>query len=361
MIWLLACTPEPEYFDPPVESRPSDSPSDSPDDTGGIPFEDVEPGPDCSDNPWPIETPWNVLAHRLTHGRAEEADVAELEALWAYMQDNNHLGPAGERLRGPFVDLAPPETHAQLEGISVPEAVAGPDGDLWLVYVDGDVEGAVEMAREGRPMPLGVLGFVGLGVARSSDGLSWDRQELTVDWAGSQPLAAVVDPDVQRLADGSYRLYALAFHASQMCADADDPYSYPSPHEAVTFVSTDLLRWDYEGVVWSTGIGTDPGTWCAGQTCWLHMETSGVSTDGGASFVETSLGLPHEDPQLVDVRPTEQGFEMLYKRVTEQDLWRASSPDGQTFEAVEALSIEGDSPTAVNWRGQAWVYTKERF
>lgn len=360
VIWLFACTaPVEDTGMAPVEETGGDTSIDT-GETGdtGVPVVDVEPGPDCSRVSWPIETPWNVLAAHLVAGAATPDHLEELDELLTTLEEDGSLGPAGERLRGPWIDLAESETEALLEQVSVPEVVVGPDDDLWLVFVDGDLETLRWKANAGLPIRSGIIGFAGLGVAHSDNGYDWTREEMVLE--GDDLPVVLVDPDVQQLSDGSYRLYALGFRADAVCGDTVDPFQYPAPHEVWTFTSDDLVTWQQEDIVWDHEKGTDPATWCAGETCWIHMRHSGVSSDGGATFESTTLSLPDDEVHTPDVRPTSSGFEMLYNTQGAQSMHRATSDDGESFVEVQQLDLPGDAPTAVTWQGQTWMYTKSR-
>jgi len=359
VILLLACTAPDAPDDTGEPAIEETGESEETGETGetGDPIVDVDPGPDCSDMDWPVDTPWNVLAAHLVAGAATEEHLDDLDTLLDSMVEANALGPWGEQLRGPFIDLAQAD-EATLDSISVPEVIVGPDEDLWMVFVDGDMDRLQALAEAGEPVPSGIIGFAGLGVAHSEDGYTWTREELVLE--GDDLPLVLVDPDVQRLSDGSYRLYALGFRADAVCSDTVDPFAYPAPHEVWTFTSEDLITWTLEGQVWEHNKGTDPATWCEGETCWIHMRHTGISTDEGATFNATSIQLPAQEVHTPDVRATGEGFEMLYNTAGAASMHRATSPDGETFTAVEDLTLPGDSPTAVTWQGQAWVYTKAR-
>ncbi|HNH48460.1 MAG TPA: hypothetical protein PKY30_15575, partial [Myxococcota bacterium] len=61
----------------------------------------LEAGPDCTDQTWPISTPFNILGQHLLRGEATAEERAELDQLIAdYMPGN--LGPWRHWVWGPM-------------------------------------------------------------------------------------------------------------------------------------------------------------------------------------------------------------------------------------------------------------------
>lgn len=347
--WLFACTSSSSESVPlpPEKDSGADSPTDS--------DPPVQPGPDCTDQIWPISTPFNVLGQHLLLGQASSTEIAELDQLIVeYMPGN--LGPWRHWVWGPMkspdgVHFSGEETTV-LQKASVPELVYTPDGNLWLFYVDGDLERLRSKAAAGEAVGPGLRGFGGLAAAVSRDGRIFEEVEL--QFRGELPLY-MVDPDIVTMPDGSYQLYYLGVPVDRVCSDTPDPFATPAPHALYMATSEDLVHWEQQGVVWSVdGPGTDPAVWCTEEpACYLYMGSPGRSTDGGRSFVPFGMELGYT-PMLPDA-VVRGGKTMLYHR--DPNILRvASSTDQRHWQDEGELGLSALGPTAATVRDETWMY-----
>jgi hypothetical protein len=344
MLFLLsACNPGAD-----VVSFSEDSAEDTAD--GGA-ADDVAPGPSCGGT-W-TGTPLNVLGDAVVHGRATDAQLTELdrlidEALPAIP------GPWTHRVAGPLRSADghsfPAEAATVLDAASVADAVTGPDGRIWMFFVDADLEAMRAAARAGAPIGPGWRGMGGLGAAVSEDGASFTRVELNI--AGALPLY-VVDPDVVAMPDGTYHLYFLGIRAADACADSPDPLQVPGPHDVYRATSRDLTTWTLEGSVWTNEVGgVDPAVWCHdATTCHLLMGALAVSHDGGRHFAtEPDAWPPTRTPDVVRL-----GDRWLLYRNSDDGVQMSDSEDGVRF-VEQGVVMPSDAPTVVARDGEVWAW-----
>ncbi len=327
---------------------------------GGVPAE----GPDCSPSDWPYDTPFNLMAWHAFHGTADDVVLDDLADFAADVVGTP--GPWSHKVVGPWtssdgVTWTEAPTLAEIDLASVPAATIGPDGDVWIFFVDGDVDALVDSATAGIALEgLGVAGLGGLRAARSSDGVRFEL--VDVEATGDGPLF-VVDPTIAELPDGTYRMFFYGIQADEMCADTPDPFQVPPPHRTYAASSTDLVHWEHEGPVFTVDYsGTDPAIWCTEDhdTCWLLMGLGGVSTDGGLSFSEVAMSLPTPPPQVPTAFRTDDGWRMLYRDPGPAQTHAASSSDGVTWTDEGISDPDIDAPTVAGFVGDWVVYGVEQ-
>ena len=364
-LWVLAgaCQADTPQDGPPPEDSASPADRDTGRDTGDATTPDpldVAPGPDCRPEEWPLETPWNVLAAHVVAGQASAAMVEDVRTLVAFLQGGGERGPWEDEVQGPLVsadgvDFGDRPPDGVIAAASVPAVTVGPEGDLWLFYVDADLNRLLEAAETGTPLRSGIVGVGGLGAARSTDGSTFSPVEISFE--GDVPLY-IVDPDITALPDGTWRMTYFGVPADRACADHLDPAQSALPHQAYTAVSSDLVTWTQEDVAWTApGRGSDPTVWCADASrCWLYMGGGAVSTDGGQTYTAVDMQLPAAQVTTPDVFAVPGGWRMLYVDGTQ--LSAAVSSDGLTWTPDGGLPFPGADPTVVEHDGDLWLYVK---
>lgn len=323
-------------------------------------------GPVCTDVPWPVATPFNVLGAHIVAGTATDAMLADLDTL-VRGRVPQEGGPWTSEVVGPVWSadgrqFGPASRTAVVTAASVEDAIVGPDGNDWLFFVDGDVSAMVAAAKAHRPLRAGWGGFGGLGAVASVGGGPAERVDLT--FSGSDVPIYMVDPDVHALTDGRYRMYYLGFQASEVCADSIDPTPIPGLHAVYSAVSRDLRAWEQEGVVFRSATGgTDPVVWCVDErVCYLYMGDGGRSTDGGRTFEPFRLTMPDDAMLMPDVVRTSGGFRMYY-RGREERIFSQHSTDGVTWVPEGDRGVIGGSPSVVaaaDGGVRLWFHRKRR-
>lgn len=332
-------------------------------DSGDAAVVDVAPGPVCRDHDWPVDTAWNVLAAHVVAGQADPAQVDDLRVVLDWVKAGGEPGPWTDAVHGPLLstnglDFAGGPPPPVVQQASVPAVTRGPEGDLWLFFVDTNLDGLLAAAEAGRPLTAGLVGVGGLRAARSADGTTFAPVDLT--FAGDVPLY-VVDPDVRQLPDGRYRMTYFGVPADQACADTLDPAASALPHQAYTAVSTDLVTWTQEGVAFTAeNRGSDPTVWCDNDVdCSIFLGGGGASTDGGRTFSAVGMTRPSESLTSPDVfAAPEGGWRMVYLEGTE--LVSAYAADGRDWLREGTLGVSGADPTVVEVDGTLWMYIKVR-
>lgn len=346
MRWPLSCTnPEPT----PKESGCNQEDPGPFLEAGPAPV--VEAGPICQGET-PVATPLNVLGAHVVAGTADADMLEDLDAWIAYFQ--TIPGPWNKPLTGPYRSenglTFRTEGKTVLGCGSVPDVVEGPDGRLWMVYVDTDLQRMRERARAHRPLRSGWAGVGGLGMAVSEDGREFHPVAMEIQ--GEVPLY-VVDPDLVAREDGSYDLYFFGVPADRACADVPDPVSSAGPHTVYRATSRDLQQWSLIGPVWSPQGGSDPGVWCEGETCYLWMNEGARSTDGGQSFSAFDFG-PSFLGNLVNAATIPEGFQGY--AFGERGLMAMRSSNGARWTILGPTNLDLQSVAAIYRDGEIWLY-----
>jgi hypothetical protein len=312
------------------------------------------PGPSCGAQVQ-LSMPLNVLGAAIQGGQAGEAELSALDQLIDEEIPGVEGGPWGKPITGPY--RSEDGIHFSQDApwrigcASVGDIVEDPAGDLWMYYVDTDLELLRRRARAGVPLRSGWAGVGGLGLARSEDGgESFTRMPLVVE--GDMPLVAV-DPDVVCRGPGDYELYFLGFPAEEVCADALAPSDFPGPHRVYRARSTDLQNWVMEGEVYRSDRGTDPTVWCGDQACWMAFDGFAVAPRNASTFSAMPVmeGFPGNTPDVHRVG----GDFRVYGR-TEAGMVTATSLDGVNWGSPTVSDLPLLSPTALVWEGEvrAW-------
>jgi len=175
---------------------------------------------------------------------------------------------------------------------AVPEAVRGPDGRIYLYFLEGDLDHARERVRTRSPWfrEHGLSGFGALDAWVSDDGLHFEPLE------GFRVLSIVrgmvADPDVVRLPDGTWRMYYVGLPVGLL--DPTGRLDRVTPRQAFYADSRDLVTWQQVGVA-ADGPGADPTVACFDPARCLMVSTGldyATSTDGGATFAFRKAGDP---------------------------------------------------------------------
>ncbi len=211
---------------------------------------------------------------------------------------------------------------------AVPEVVVGDDGRYYLFYGEGDVELGREVASSGSDWfsTHGLIGFGALNLAVSDDGLLFEPVE---DFAVEDIVRGmVVDPDIVRLTDGSYRMVYIGVPVPEMIEP--EAWVEDAHHAVFSATSTDLIHWRQQGEV-VDGPSADPSVICFDETRCI-MASTGIdwssSDDGGQTYTfsdsEDPFGFAPEFFVLPDGR-----LRMFYNsRVSGGALMSMLSPDG---------------------------------
>lgn len=149
-----------------------------------------------------------------------------------------------------------------IDHASVPEAVIGSDGTVWVYYVNG------------------IPGKHGIYVASEQpDGSFAERSCVFIDGALQ---GGAVDPDVVKLDDGSYRLYyyhgvdpnVVGFNKTGIEPMLQGVGGQPSMHEFYAAASSDGIHFSVLGKVFEHETATDPtvvrtadGNWLLAMAC----------------------------------------------------------------------------------------------
>ena len=170
---------------------------------------------------------------------------------------------------------------------SVPEGVTGPDGNLWVYFVNG------------------IRGRHGIFAARRR----WDERWETIGCVRLDGKfdGNAVDPDIVRLPDGRYRLY---YYRGRFI-DPGPPPPPQEPHPIYSAVSVDGLNFSVEGIVFSEPGVTDPSVVQLPGGTWLMALAApqGVifaSSPDGLSFQATGVELPPNGIPELAVLPNGQ-------------------------------------------------------
>lgn len=280
------------------------------------------------------------LVAMLEHVIDGVASDCELEGFSAFVEERKaDNGPWKQDIRMAFSEDA--HTFTEMDGVvietaAVPEIVATEDGSYWLYYVDGNYDRALEIAAQGSTWMVehGVPGLGALALAKSIDGGA-TFQPVEGFMVQGLVRGMVVDPDVVRQPDGSWRMYYVGMTPEEYLTTAT--WTYPESHEIYWADSPDLVHWTQRGSA-VRGPYADPSVLCSeGDQC--VMASFGLewsrSTDGGVTFThDGTWGVDGFAPEFM--RFEDGSARMFYNSsavgapvhsfiLTEDDIWE---PDG---------------------------------
>ncbi len=217
---------------------------------------------------------------------------------------------------------------------SVPDLVIGPDGRLWVYFVNGEP------------------GHHGIFVARQTDDGTWETLGcVTLDGVFD---GNAVDPNVTRLPDGRYRLvYFRGNFVSQTLPPGAD-------HPIYSAISEDGLHFTVEGQIFAYPGATDPSLVQLPDGSWLLAVTAGGQTviahsPDGVTFTPFDQPVPEMGIPELFVFP--DGRVGLY-------LARLflSADGGRTWQVVADVRVPGDgadpSLVALPTGGYAFAYKR---
>ncbi len=302
---------------------------------------------------WPIATPFHELAGRILARTTTPGDRADLRTVVHSLLAGGR-GPWRDRVRvAPSADGLDFEElpGTVVEKASVPEAVVDEGGNVWLFYVDADLEALTLAVEEGRPFPTGLVGFGGLAAARSTDGLRFERVELEIEGVVA---GEVVDPEILVRPDGTYQLYYLGVPAGRLAPDTPDPARAEGAHDFYLATSRDLVHWEEEGVAWTGPAGgADPTVFGRPEgPHYILGGGTGISEDGGHTFRPlegVEIGRGWGQPEVVSV---EGGFRAFYS--TLEGIRSAFSKDGRSWREEGVRLRGGADPTVVRMPDGSW-------
>ena len=291
LLLALAC------HDPAAKPADSASPPDSAPADDSAPPSDSAP-PDDSDTGAPCDPDALDKIMALEHildGLSTDCEIAWYISTLDALETERHEGPWFEELwvmdsaDGQSFDVA---GSTWIQTGAVPDAVYGPDGRIYLYYLEGDLEHGREVARTRSTWfrDHGLAGFGALNALVSDDGLRFEP----LDGFGVEGLVRgmVADPDVITLPDGRLRMYYVGLPTVLM--DETGTLGESTPRQAFYAESDDGVTWRQVGVA-ADGPGADPTVICFDDTTCQMVSTGldfGTSTDGGASFAFTDADDP---------------------------------------------------------------------
>lgn len=268
----------------------------------------------CGEAPCPAAQPSDVATalEAAREGRASTCHLATLTA-WAENRRTTH-GPwhqdvgvarsidglAWTAVRGADGLAAP-----VIQTAAVPEALEGPDGRVWVFFVDGNLDTLLAGAADPTAQldQTGLPGVGALGAAVSSDGLAFERVPVRVE---GLRVGMFADPEVLPVPGGGWRMYYLAMSVQEYATDAR--WGEGEKHEIHSAVSTDLVNWRSEGMV-LRGPFADPAVACfAGGGCTMFSFGLDASySRDGRRFVYAGpwQGVKGFAPDAVSASPTE--------------------------------------------------------
>lgn len=302
-----------------------------------------------------------LLTLAFEHAIDGVASDCEIERIEAYVESRaGEVGPWIQDVR--VATSADGFTFTPVEGViaetaAVPEVVVDDAGNYHLFYVDGALDSVVPLARAGSTW-MATHGIPGIGALRkrvSADGLTWvedDGFEVTGVTRGM-----VVDPDVVRQPDGTWRMYYVGMTLPELLETMD--WSYPEAHTVYWATSDDLVHWVQQGPA-VTGPFADPSVLCReGDVC--VMASFGLewsrSTDGGVTFTHDGhWGVDGFAPEIV--RMEDGSNRIFYNSMSVgAPLHSLHAADGTTFVAEEGERMPGtygEAPTLARARPTGW-------
>lgn len=281
-----------------------------------------------------------------------EVPKAEPSAPW-----NEHINVATSTDFATFTDSG---VHV-VDHAGVPEIVQD-GGKIWLYYVDGDVDAFLGYAEDD-PEYLQTHGWVGLGafaLMSSTDGTTFEPEP---DFAIEGLVQGeVVDPDITRLPDGTWRMVYVGFDVET--AVTPGLWDDDMPHDVYVATSTDLVHWTQEPDPLLSGPYADPTVTCdeAGICTMVSFGLDySISEDGGWTWDFQNANLPFGfGPEFVE---TGDGLRMAYNsREYGAKLHVAAMTDGVwTDETTDLLpDTYGEAPSFARTDDGSWLmYTHD--
>lgn len=221
-----------------------------------------------------------------------------------------------------------------IDSASVPDGVVGPDGKLWVYYVNGT------------PGAHGIFASV-----QQDDG-TWsvvDCIQLDGVFNGN-----AVDPDIIRLADGRYRLFYFEGHF----VDKPPPGTSPETlHPIYSAISEDGLHFEVEGLVFEYPAITDPTVVQLPDQSWLmaaayiDQVVIASSPDGQQYTMLTII----DDRSIPELSLDEEGAVLMWG----QKQWR-SLDNGHTWQTTSVPSLNPD-PSLVHLEDDLLVFFYKDF
>jgi len=307
--------------------------------------------------------PPHVALERVLLGTAGEHEHAAIRAFVNQRRDEEH-GPWGQDISlarstdGLAWTTVP--GGPVLTGAAVAELVRGDDGRLYLFHVDGDLEKLQDWAVDA-PERFETRGFPGLGAlalaVSDDDGRTF---EPVADFAVRGLVRGmVVDPDVVRLPDGTWRLYYVGVPIQEYGPDTWRP---GTPHQVWYAESSDLVRWQQVGPA-VLGPYADPAVACFQERCTMvsfGLDRS-MSDDGGKTFAYGgTLNEPGFAPDIV-YQPDGRWRMWWNSAAVGAPLRTGTSPDLQRWTSEPAsLDRYGEAPSVVA-DGDGWLMAYHHF
>ncbi len=320
-------------------------------------------------DPPPCPAAEQELPRALDAARLGRASACELAALTTWVQNrktthgpwNQDIGVARSADGLDWTAARGNDGLARpvLETAAVPEAVEGPDGRVWLFFVDGNLDqllvGAADPGQdfERRGLP----GVGALGAAVSTDGITFDRVPAHIE---GLRVGMFADPEVVPVPGGGWRMYFLAMSVGEYTTDAR--WTEGERHEIHSAVSTDLVNWRSEGMV-LRGPFADPAVACfAGGGCTMFsfgLDTS-YSADG-VRFVYAGpwQGVKGFAPDARSASPTEATVSYNDAAMGAPLRARRTIDGGHTWSELPGVSLDiyGEAVSTLRRRdGTWWMY-----
>lgn len=226
-----------------------------------------------------------------------------------------------------------------LEHASVPDAVVRPDGSIWVYYVNGE---------PGQHGPF---------IAQlEDDGVFHPMECVRVDgiFEGN-----VVDPNIQRLADGRYRLdyYLGWFTGTPPPPGAEHPFYVAFSDDGIHFqVASKTLGFDT--------IATDPSVVPLPEGGWLmtyaHDGAVGLATsEDGLTFTRTATTFEKGIPELAVFT---DGTVRLYASSMEGGMWvYTRSDDGLSWSEPVQTGVMGADPSVIALPEGGYIMYRKTF
>ncbi|MFQ5611246.1 MAG: sialidase family protein, partial [Anaerolineae bacterium] len=241
-----------------------------------------------------------------------------------------------------FLTSSPDAFHFEGQGqlvvdhASVPDGVVGPDGKLWVYFVNG------------RP------GQHGIFAARETDSGQWEIIDcIRLD---GQFVGNAVDPDVTRLPDGRYR---LVYFLGKFVGGA--PLLPGQPHPIYSAISADGLNFTVEQELIAVEGVTDPSLVQLPDGRWLlalaqQRQILLAASDNGYHFELT--GVTVEVPGIPELALLPDGRLRLY---LSQSLISEDGGQTWTVESDSQVPGRGADPSLVALPGGGYAFFYKSF